>query len=974
MINFIHLKKAILTVVFLIAVSAGVFSQKAHPEFLDGRIYFKIKSGYSLPYSKENGFIHLKNVTFLRELIDKYEIKSVRNSFYTAKSPVIERIFLLRFNKIYQADELINDLLQTDCIEYAEKAPLFKITYTPNDYGTTAGNNWHLAKINAQGAWDITHGSASIKVAVIDNAIYANHPELINKIVAKIDLANNDDDPTPPMMSTNYLSADWAWSHGTHTTGLVGAQTDNNTGITSIGFNVSLIAIKAADDSTQNMTGGLEGIIWAADTGARVINMSWGGFQYIQAMQEIVNYAYNKGCVLVASAGNNGNGLMDSTNTNTVMYPAACEHVISVGSTNGNDIASSFSEYGTWLDVMAPGGWQNDGGLLDQLLNYGVYSTVYTSTSGGFGKMEGTSMASPITAGLCGLMISINPNITPDEVTTLLKSTCVNIESLQDALHQGKVGSGRINAQAAVQAAQNAISAVNANFSTNTTVITEGGSVTFTDLSSGTPTSWQWTFNGGTPSSYNGQNPPVITYNTQGSYSVTLAISDGTNNDTETKNAFIIVNAPPAPSAWIVQAAGFVPLYRGAYQITIASPSVVWATGIDGTNGTPVNEFTKTTNGGNTWAPDTIVGPPAVWRISNLASTSADKAWIAMYNSGGAGGRIYVTQDGGITWTLQTTAVFNTSSGFPNVVHFFNDSAGFTMGDPANSEFEIFTTGNGGNTWTVVPVANIPNAVSGEMGWTNVYDVIGNTIWFGTNKGRVFKSTDRGLNWTVTDAGMGDCQKVTFSDENNGIVQKITYSSGIVTAFVTKVTHDGGTTWAAVNPVGPIWKGDISAVPGVPGRYISVGSNGAASGSAHYGSSYSLDYGATWTAIDTAVQYISTKFYDEFTGWASGFCTSPIQGGMYKWSPGIVNTKPIFANDETISIYPNPSKGLIHIKSSGNKEMIIKVYNVIGKIIYSTALDIKNQASLDFSSFDKGIYFAVIQTGTRITSKKIIIE
>lgn len=968
------MKNLFFLLVFVATLMCSSFAQTIHKDFLDGRVYFKVKDSYSIPYSKKDGSINLKSLAFLKDIIHKYEVTSIKNSFYTAKSSNLERTFLMKFNNIAAVDELIKEIEKLESVERVDKAPLFKILFTPSDYGTTAGNNWHLTKINAQGAWDITHGSASIKVAVIDNAMYTDHPDLINKVVAKIDLANDDAVTTPPIVSTNYLDVSWAWSHGTHTSGLVGAQTNNGTGVPSIGFDVSLIAVKTADDSTQSMTAGLEGIVWAADTGARVINMSWGGPQYVPVMQEIVNYAYNKGCVLVASAGNNGDGAADSATANVIMYPAALEHVISVGATNGNDVAATFSQYGTWIDVMAPGGYQTSGTFLEQILNSTVYSTVYTSTAGGYGKMAGTSMSSPITAGLCGLMLSINPNLTPDELTTILKNTCFNIESLQDAAHQGMVGSGRINAQAAVLGAQNAIAPVTANFSASSTSIPEGGTVSFSDLSVGSPTSWQWTFSGGSPSSFDGQIPPAITYIIPGSYTVTLVISDGTNNDTEVKSSYIIVNAPPPPSAWIEQAAGFTAQSRGAYQISIVSTDVVWATAVDGTNGQPVKEFTKTIDGGNTWIPSTIVGPPAAWSVSNLSAVSADKAWIAMYTTV-AGGRIYITTDGGATWTQQTSALYNTTASFPNVVHFFDDNNGFTMGDPANNEFEIYTTTDGGTTWVIVPGANIPNAVTGEMGWTNVYEVVGNTIWFGTNKGRIFKSVDRGFNWTMTDPGMGDCQRVTFSDQNNGIVQKITYTSGVVTAFVTKVTYDGGTTWALVNPTGPIWKGDISAVPGLPGRYISVGSNGAAAGSAHYGSSYSLDHGATWTLIDTALQYINTRFYDEFTGWASGFCVSPTQGGMYKWSPGIVNVKSIVANNENIQIFPNPNNGLFNIHFDAVNSSFVQVFDMTGKLVFNSKLESKEgSVAVNMSSYGKGIYFVKIQSENKITTRKIIIE
>ncbi|OFY38888.1 MAG: hypothetical protein A2275_01635 [Bacteroidetes bacterium RIFOXYA12_FULL_35_11] len=961
-----------LLAVALMFSSGVMLAQTVHPDFIDGRVYMKLKNSYSLPYSQENGAINMKNLAFMQDLISKYNVSSVRNTFHTANDINLERTFLVKFANKSQVDEFIKELERKECIERVEKAPLFKLHYTPSDYGTTAANNWHLTKINAQGAWDVSHGDANIKVAVLDIACYANHPDLINKIAAKIDLADGDGDPTPPAFSS---TLDPTWSHGTHTAGLVGAHTDNGVGISSIGFNVSLIPVKVAEDSSMAMSAGLEGIVWAADTGAHVINMSWGSPQFVQVMQDVVSYAYNKGCVMLASAGNNGDGASDPNTENAIMYPANCDHVIAVGSTNGNDKASSFSQFGTWIDVMAPGGYQNDGGILDQIMGYSVYSSVYTSAAGGYGKMQGTSMSAPIAAGLCALILSINPYLTPDEVTNILKTTCTNIESLQDATHQGMVGAGRINAQAAAVAAQNSVSAINANFFANSVIIAQGGSITFTDNSNGTGiNSWEWSFTGGTPSSFTGQTPPAIMYDIPGIYDVSLTISDGANTDTETKVGLIVVNAPPPPSAWIEQAAGYTALYRGAYMLSIVDENIAWSTAVDGTNGNPVNEYTKTTNGGFTWQPGTMTGVPATTRVSNISAVSGTTAFIAVYNTSVAGGAIWKTTDGGVSWTKITNTEFTNSTSFPNVVHFWDDNTGWAMGDPVSSEFELYTTSDGGATWTVVPVANIPNAVSGEMGWTDVYSVYGDYIWFATNKGRILKSTNKGLNWEIFDTGMGDCQKVSFSDADNGIVQRIVYSTtdGSITTFTMKVTHDGGATWTAVTPTEPIYKSDISAVPGLNGRLISVGSDGGSQTNRTYGSSFSLDYGATWTLIDTGLQYINTKFYDEFTGYATGFCTSASQGGMYKWSPAIVSTPSIVHAENAFSLFPNPASSYVVVENSFS-DFDLHIYNVLGQEVMRTNVQ-QNSVSIDLNGFEKGVYFAVVKSENKVSTSKFIVK
>lgn len=944
--------------VILISIKA-LMAQTIDRYALDGALYFKFKDHAQMNFSVKAGKVLPENIPFLSELKDKYGITSVRNTFWQTTDSKLHRIFKVQFEKKELVEQFIRDLASVPDVEYAEKAPYFPIRFTPNDYGSSAGNRWHLDKISAQQAWDISHGSSSIKVAVIDNAIQVGHSDLSSKVVAAIDLGDNDNDPTPPSNTD-------IWSHGTHTSGLAVAATNNNNGISSIGFDCSLIAIKAGADADggQGISAMFEGITWAADHDADIISMSFGGPSYFQTMQMIVDYAYNKGCVLVAAAGNNGDGSEDQNNVNYIGYPAACNHVIAVGATNGNDKAASFSEYGTWIDVMAPGGYQNDGGFLDMISNNSVYSC-YAGNS--YGKMPGTSMACPITAGLCALMKSVDPNISVDRLTYFLKASCDNIEALQDANHQGMVGAGRINAFNAVKMVQDSMQSIYANFTCSGNFINAGGHVNFTDQSVGNITSWNWSFPGGNPATSNQQNPQNITYDTPGTYAVTLTVSDGTHSSTETKTAYITVQQP-ANTAWIEQASGFTTLYRGVYSISIVNDTIAWATAVDGTNGSPVNEFTKTTNGGNLWTPGTI-NAPAGLAPANISAVSDMKAWVAEYPTNGAGGKVYATTDGGATWVNQNNStMFTNSASFLNIVHFFNENDGFCMGDPISGNFEIYYTHDGGTTWTAVASANNPAAQSGEMGWTGVYDAYNNIAWFGTNKGRIYKTTDKGETWTVLTPGLTDIQKVTFNNEMNGITQQITYSSGTISSLNMKKTTDGGLNWTTVTPGANFWKSDICAVPDVPGKYFSVGSNGAANAS--YGSSYSLDFGATWTPIDTGVQYISVEFLNEQTGWAGGFSTNATTSGVFKWDYQ-TNVQSV-QQMVNISVYPNPASEFVTVESS-EKINSIEVINQLGQRMMNQNVN-SLKSNLSLNRFGKGIYLLKVNTDKGSNIYKVIVK
>ena len=958
-----------------------ISGQTIDPYIQDGKIYIKFKAEQTIPFLLENGKVDLKSTDFFGNLVTMFDVKSVTNPFYKSKNQVLDRIFLIDFSNYEGIDDFIEKLSTKSELEYVEKAPFYRISHVPNDPDyATAANNWHLKKIWADTAWNISKGDTNIVVAVIDNAIYVNHPDLVGKIHTAIDLADGDNDPTPPVFATG---TNMAWAHGTHTSGLVAAASNNGIGIPSLGYNIRLMAIKAGKDADggQGASHTYEGVTYAADNGANVISMSLGGPYYFETMQLIVDYAYNKGVVIVAAAGNNGDGAEDQNNINYIGYPAACNHVIAVGATNGNDKKAGFSQFGTWIDVVAPGGYRNDGGILDVVMNNSVYSLGYSNANGGYTKMQGTSMSCPIVASLCGLMLSVDSNLTPDKLTHYLKLSCDNIESLQVAAHQGMVGAGRINAYKALTMVQDSMSTMVANFSANSTWTNPGTDIQFANQSIGNPTHWHWTFEGGSPSVSSDQNP-LVTYDNVGSFGVTLVIWNDTDTTYEFKPNFITVATPSSGSSdWLEQASGFASMYRGTYHLSIASPQVVWAAAVDGTNGQPVNEFTKTTNGGTTWTPGIISNAPAGHAIAHINAKSEDVAWIAFYPTSGGGGKVFKTTDGGTVWDDVPTNAFTNSASFLNVVHFFNDNDGFCMGDPISNKFELLYTNNGGATWNVVDPANNPASLSGEMGWTGVYDAIGNIVWFATNKGRIYKSTDKGVTWTVSTTGLTDIQKITFGDEFNGMAQQIAYnqSTGAISTFNTKITSDGGSTWINVGMNGPVFKSDISAVPGMPGRYFSVGTNGGPNNNRQYGSSYSSNFGANWHLIDTTIQYIAVKFFNENAGWAGGFNISATSGGIYKWVGTVIDTDiPLIEkNLLDANVYPNPFVEYVKVELFNIQKVDVsaRIFDINGRLIFDRKFgQRKGNVTLDInvSDLNNGLYFLIIDAGNERLSRKIL--
>jgi hypothetical protein len=383
-----------------------------------------------------------------------------------------------------------------------------------------------------------------------------------------------------------------------------------------------------------------------------------------------------------------------------------------------------------------------------------------------------------------------------------------------------------------------------------------------------------------------------------GSHILKAVASDGTN----TVYFPLTINI----NGWVPEASGFATASRGIKFIHAVDSLVVWATAYDGISPQTnfIQEFTRTKNGGDTWTPGVINGCSGM-EPAMIFALNADTAYCPMFRQSGSNPQgIYVTRNGGTSWTRQTTASFSNSASFPNVVHFFNINDGFCMGDPINGDFECYTTTNGGNTWTVVPGANLPAPVSGEFGVVGYSSAVGNDIWFGTNKGRVYHSADKGYTWTVATTTLtGKYVDLEFASTLHGIAAD--RSDGTTGAM--SETFDGGATWQNLTYTGPELTSDIVYVPGTENTWVSSGSDTAA-----MGLSYSYDGGHSWTLFEgTDVnQFTATDWANNSAGWAGSFSENSTTGGMYKFS-GILQPTVILSAPENVQAVATESD--VHI-------------------------------------------------------------
>ncbi|MBN2680916.1 MAG: T9SS type A sorting domain-containing protein [Bacteroidales bacterium] len=348
-------------------------------------------------------------------------------------------------------------------------------------------------------------------------------------------------------------------------------------------------------------------------------------------------------------------------------------------------------------------------------------------------------------------------------------------------------------------------------------------------------------------------------------------------------------------SQWIEQATGFSTASRGIKYISAVDENVVWATAYDGTTTTNyITEFTRTTNGGATWTAGTVTGYTSGYGSAMIFGLDANTAWMPVFNTSAGGGKILKTTDGGTTWTAQTTAAFAAPAGFPNVIHFWDANNGWCQGDPNGGYFEFYTTTDGGENWTRVPQANIPDPIAAdEYGVTGFYSVVGDNVWFSTNKGRVFKSTDKGYTWSVYTTTLTNQFTISFKDANYGLAYQIDN-------YTIAKSTDGGETWTVFTPAGNLYSSDLAYVPGTPNTWVSTGNES--------GASFSLFGGDYWEDFSSFPgQMLTTAWVNNTCGWVGNFNTDASTGGIYKFD-GVI-TDP-YDNDVAAITISNPVDGL----------------------------------------------------------------
>jgi len=429
-----------LCVTFTFSIAQNKIIEQDNFSYLNNVVVVKLKSQYEA---------ELLSSKAVKKLISPRISKIINEPILSLKKVEIElnKIYLLEYLSTEDPLVLSAKISKLSYVEWAEPRYIRKITHEPNDSLYINNLQQNLKSISASQAWDVTKGDTSVVIAIVDTGVDWQHPDLAKNIFHNKNShpsfpndingwdfggLNGTPDNNPKEDHSNRNSY-----HGTHVAGIASAVTNNNIGIASIGYNCKILPVKVTRDDIRDSKGypliiyGFEGIKYAADRGAKIINCSWGGYSYSRLEQEAVDYALSKGALVVGAAGNDAK--------TAPFYPASYKGALSVGWLNTvDDTKSVQANYGTEIDVMAPGTqilstWQKDS-TNNQLYNQ---------------FLSGSSMSSPLVAGLAGLVKSIFPNYTPLQIAEQIRMTSEDIDTKNIGFEK-QLGRGKVNAFRAV--------------------------------------------------------------------------------------------------------------------------------------------------------------------------------------------------------------------------------------------------------------------------------------------------------------------------------------------------------------------------------------------------------------------------------------------------------------------------------------------------------------------------------------------
>ncbi len=862
-------------------------------------------------------------------------------------------------------------------VEYAEPKYYSYTCDVPNDSDYLAMQQVYFDRMNVSAGWTLQKGNPDVVIATVDGGTNWQHEDLkqnmwvnpiedmnhngvFDQFPAPAGDLNGDDDDGDGFVddvvgwnfadSTNNPRGHLAGSadHGTKTASVFGAVTNNGRGMAGTSWNCRIMAVCAADPYEDNrILFGFEGIAYAAAKGARVINCSWvrpnSPKVFSQMEQDVITAATQAGALIVAAAGNSRQNVDD-----VPYYPAAYHHVLSVGATmDTSDAIAPFTNYGLNVSVFAPGE------RIRVALNNGSYGTD-----------AGTSMSSPLVAGLAGLLVAAHPGWKPEQIAEQIRMTADPIDGTNPTL-AGSLAHGRVNFGRALSEDHSGVVVVAGGFHapSGRTLFLGGDTVTLSVKVKNVLTvpAQNLSFNVSADPALVPLAPVFGPTHLDAGAEDSLEVAFRVDDHAQGQDAYVRLGWSANADEWdarmfkatVYARTGFwerqeSPTTLPLYSVHAVSRSIVWAAGVRGST-LPV--VVRTTDGGDNWIivtgdltnVETNVTPYCIFAIDSL------HAWV-----GDAAGRIFATVNGGLSWTWQEYP--SPHSLFMDGFWFFDAANGYALGDPGDpGRFVVLRTTDGGTTWT--HLANEPVGEAGVYGLVESFCCTDRQhAWFGASNSLVWRTTDGGDTWLSATAGSGIVPGLAMRDDSVGIACSVVPVSGETPLFAR--TTDGGATWQMLP--GVISEGWYKAAfpAGSANAWVSAGRIVVSS----------RDSGVNWVLQPTdpfSGDLMSISFSDPANGWIV-----TTQGEILRYrdlseptSVRLADEGEFPAQTQLLQNYPNPFNPSTTIKFELQKssEVRLTVFDVLGREV-SVLVNERRDAGVhdvkfDASGLSSGVYF-----------------
>jgi len=878
-------------------------------------------------------------------------------------------------------------------VEYAEPKYYSYTCDVPNDSDYPATQQVYFDRMNVPSGWTLQKGSADVVIATVDAGTNWQHPDLQENIWVNPGEDLNHDGVfqqfSGPGGDLNFVDDDhngfvddvvgWNFTdstndpqgilpgnanHGTKTASVFGAVTNNGQGMAGTSWNCRIMAVCAGDPEIDNrVLDGFKGIEYAARMGAHVINCSWarpgGTATFSEYEQDIVTAATQAGALIVSAAGNSKGQNLDQI----PFYPASYDHVLSVGATEDTtDAIADFSNLG--LNVLfAPG--RNIRVALD---------------NGSYGTDQSTSAASPLVAGLAGLLKAAHPGWTPEQIAEQIRMTADPIDGSNPAL-AGSIGHGRVNFYRALSEVHSGVVVVAGSFhklSDTTTNFMAGDTVILSVKLKNVLTiaAENLSFSVSVdPAALTLLAPILDPTRLDADAEDSLDIAFRVGDDVRGQDVYVKLSWSANADEWdarmfkttVYARTGIwkrqtSPTSYPLYSVHAVSRSVAWAAGFTGdffVGYSPV--VLRTTDGGDNWAIENSdlpgIAAACIFAIDSL------HAWVG---GGGWGGVIFATVNGGLSWTEQKYPP--PQSGYAIRGFWFFDAAdGYALGDTGTTgRFAVLRTSDGGATWT--HLANEPVAGAGVYTVVNaIYCTDKQHVWFGASNSLVYRTTDGGGTWSSGTVGTHELIALAMRDDSVGIAC-MKYEPPLFGR-----TTDGGATWQTLAAVKPD-RGWGVAFP--------VGSKAWVAGESTV--ACSPDHGASWVLERTepfSGGLAAISFSDSANGW---MVTN--RGEILRYHDRSVTVAVPLERGGELPVqallqqnYPNPfnPSTTIKYKLPKSSEVRLSVYDMLGREVSVLVNEKRNagvhEVKFDGSNLASGVYFYRLQAGDFVQTRKLLL-